>query len=88
MPRRAEIKKSRAAGIWSWVPKFVLMFMVIFGFLVWVVWAYVRQMQLFLIPETDFWYRLGTYMRESWYLPLVFWAVGVVSFILLEKRKQ
>jgi hypothetical protein len=44
---RAGVKKSLAAGIWSWVPEFILVFMIIFGFLVWVVWSYVRQMQLF-----------------------------------------
>jgi hypothetical protein len=83
---QAEIHGSRTAGVRLWVPKFVLTSMIIFGILIWVIWAYVRQAQLFWIPEADLWYRLGTCMGESWQIPLIFWAVGGVSFILLKKK--
>ena len=29
---------------------------------------------------------MGVCMGESWYIPLIFGAIGVISFILLEKK--
>lgn len=80
--RRPQRKKS----IEWWIPKLVFITVIICGFVVWVVWAYVCQMQRIWIPETTFWHRMGVCMGESWYTPLIFWAIGVISFILLEKK--
>jgi hypothetical protein len=60
--------------------------MFLLGLSVWVVWAYIRQMQLFWVPEADFWYRLGTCMKDVWYLPVIFWVTGAALFVLLERK--
>lgn len=86
LPRR-KIKRPRAAGAWSWAPKLILVIMFFLGVLVWIMWAYIRQMQLVWIPETDFWHRLGTCMKDVWYIPVIFWVAGVMLFILLEKKQ-
>lgn len=82
----AEIgKNKRAKSISWWIPKIVFISIIICGILVWVVWSYIRQMQLYWIPEATFWYRLGVSMGEGWYIPLISGIIGVLSFILLEK---
>lgn len=86
MPKRARIKRPRAAGGWQWASKLILAIMFLLGLLVWVVWAYIRQMQLIWIPEEDIWHRLGTCMKDVWYVPVILWVTGVAFFVLLRKK--
>jgi hypothetical protein len=60
--------------------------MIIGGALIWVVWSFIEQAQRVWIPEVPLWDRMWLYMRAGWYIPLIFGAVGVLSFILLEKK--
>lgn len=80
--------KRPKAGARSWIPKAALAFTIVFGSTVWLVLAYVRQRQLVWIPEAGLWYRIGVCMWESLYIPLVFVAVGLSSFVLLKKRQR
>jgi len=75
----------RAKSVKWWIPRLVFI-ATLCGFVAWIVWAYVCQKQLVWIPETTFWHRMSVCMGESWYIPLIFGAIGVISFILLEKK--
>lgn len=81
-----EVNSRRKGDSGRWIPKIALVSTFIFGLIVWTVWAYVEQSQLFWIPEATFWYRLGVLMVRNWYIPSIFVAVGFVSFILLRRK--
>ena len=83
---KEKIRPPQTKSVKWWIPKLVFITIIICGFLAWVVFAYVCQGQRIWIPETTFWQRMGVCMGEIWYIPLVFGAIGVTLFILLEKR--
>ncbi len=84
MNRTKSRRPQRAKNVKWWIPRLVFI-ATLCGFVAWIIWAYIRQKQLFWIPETTFWHRMSICMGEGGYIPLIFGVIGAISFTLLEK---
>lgn len=78
--------KKERDSIYRLVPKLVFVSVIICGCILWVVWADMCQKQMIWIPEMSRWERIAVYMIESWYIPLIFGIVAIVSLVVLQSR--